>query len=69
MDINVIKEDAVAAYGSVKALAQALRISGQAISQWQPGEPIPEKQALKLAMLRPDIFGPAPAPADKAEAA
>ncbi|MDI9240767.1 Cro/CI family transcriptional regulator [Lysobacter sp. LF1] len=58
MKITVVKEDAVALYGSVKGLATALGITGPAISQWEDRKPIPEKRSLQLALLWPGRFLP-----------
>jgi len=41
------KSEAVALFGSAKALARALGISKAAVSQWPEG-PIPQKQDLKI---------------------
>ena len=63
----ITRKQAVAAYGSVSALAKALGISRTAVYLWPEDAPIPELQSLKLRYeLRPDVFGPAP---DKKEAA
>lgn len=59
MDIS--KQDAITAYRTQQALADALGISRTAVTMWRDDEPIPEKHALKLRYeLRPDVFGPAP---------
>lgn len=59
--MEIIKEDAIAAYGTGVALAEALKIAPEAVYQWKDGQPIPEKQALKLRyVLKPLIFGPNP---------
>lgn len=51
---KITKKQALAAYdNSVKALADALGISHQAVYKW-PSGPIPEEQTLKLYfMLKP----------------
>ncbi len=55
--IEILKEDAVAMFGSQAELARALDIKRSAVSQWQDGKPIPEKQALKIRyQLRPESF-------------
>ena len=48
MDVIIIKEQAVEAFGSATKLAEALGITDGAVSQWKPGEPIPQAQALRL---------------------
>lgn len=62
MDKPITKAEALAAYdGDTLALANALGISRSAVYQWADG-PIPEAQALKLRyVLKPEVFGPAPA--------
>lgn len=56
---RITKRQAVAAYKTQTALAQALGISKSAVSQWPDG-PIPELHALKLRyQLKPDQFGKA----------
>jgi hypothetical protein len=61
MDITISKAEALAAYnGNGSALARALEISPQAVSQWVDG-PIPDVHALRLRfVLKPDAFGPTP---------
>jgi len=55
--MKIIKEKAVSLFGSQAELARALDISLAAVSQWAAGEPIPEKQALKIRyVLKPDEF-------------
>jgi len=44
----ILKEQAVAMFGSVRALADALSVEPQAIYQWPDGQPIPEKRQLQL---------------------
>jgi len=44
----ILKEQAVAMFGSASALARALGIKPQAVSQWAAGEPIPERHQLRL---------------------
>ena len=48
MDVLITKEQAIEAFGSAAKLARALGITKGAVSQWQPGEPIPQAQALRL---------------------
>lgn len=56
MDIS--KQDAIAAYGTHQALADALDISRTAVTMWPADKPIPERHALKLRYeLKPDVFG------------
>ena len=45
---EILKEDALALYPTLTALADALGITKGAVSQWEDGKPIPEKQALML---------------------
>lgn len=56
--IIITKEQALAAYGWKQAeLARALKITSGAITQWLPGQAIPEAQALKLYyQLKPGAF-------------
>lgn len=63
---TISKSAAIAAYdGNASELARALGISPQAVYQWDE-DAIPETHALKLRfVLKPDVFGPAPARADK----
>jgi len=56
MDIS--KQDAISAYGTQQALADALGISRTAVTMWADDKPIPENHALKLQYeLKPDLFG------------
>jgi hypothetical protein len=51
------KDDAIALYGSVTRLADALGISSQAVSMWPDDKPIPEVHRLRLRYeLRPEAF-------------
>lgn len=55
MDIS--KQDAIAAYGTQEALAEALGIGRTAVVMWSDVKPIPEKHALKLRyVLKPAYF-------------
>jgi len=57
MSIKITKEDAVAMFRTKAALARALNISKAAVTGWEDGQPIPEKQALKIRyVLRPECF-------------
>lgn len=57
MKTEILKEEAVAMFRTKAALARALGIERQAISQWPDNKPIPEKQALKIRyQLRPECF-------------
>ena len=57
MDIEITKEEAIGMYRTVSRLADALRITRQAIYLWKDGEPIPEYYALKLRfVLKPELF-------------
>lgn len=59
MDIQ--KADAIRAYGTQRALAEALGISRAAVAMWPDDRPIPREHALALRYeLRADIFGPSP---------
>jgi len=63
---TITRKQAVAAFGSVVALAKALGISRTAVYLWPENDPIPELQALRLRYeLCPDVFGPAPADTKK----
>jgi len=53
MLIQMRKEDAFQAVGRPKAIAEAIGVTRQAISQW--GEFVPENSALKLLRLNPNI--------------
>lgn len=56
MDIS--KQEAISAYGTQQALADALGISRTAVTMWSADDPIPEKHALKLRYeLKPEVFG------------
>lgn len=59
-------ERAIKAAGTASALAKALKISEQAVSQWRRGErPVPANRVLDVERitgvsrheLRPDVFG------------
>lgn len=57
MEIKITKEEAVGLFRTQAGLARALGIERQAVSQWKDGEPIPEKQALRIRyQLRPECF-------------
>jgi DNA-binding transcriptional regulator YdaS (Cro superfamily) len=61
------KKDAIAAYGTQQALADALGISRTAVTMWSDDKPIPAEHDLRLRYeLKPDVFGATPA---KSEAA
>jgi len=56
-EIIILKEEAVAMFRTQAALAKALGIYRQAVSQWPDGKPIPQVQALKIRyQLRPECF-------------
>jgi len=58
---TITRKQAVAAFGSVVALAKALGISRTAVYLWPENDPIPELQALRLRYeLCPDVFGEKP---------
>lgn len=61
--IIITKEQALAAFDWKQAdLARALGITSGAITQWPPGQPIPNEQALKLYyQIKPGAFLAAPA--------
>lgn len=48
MQTIIIKEDAIALFGTQSALANALGITRQAVCQWPDREPIPQEHALRL---------------------
>ena len=54
----ITRAQAVAVYGTQKALANALGISPQAVSLWKEDAPIPQGHALRLKYeLNPEAFG------------
>jgi len=53
------KQDAIQKAGSPQALADLLKLSRPAISQW--GETIPQARIWQLMALRPEWFRPEPA--------
>lgn len=56
--MDILKKDAIAAYGTQQALADALKISRTAVTMWSDDRPIPAEHALRLRYeLRPEIFG------------
>lgn len=64
--MDIYKRDAIAAYGSPTALAEALGISRPAVVMWPDNRPIPQRHALRLRYeLKPDVFGPPPSVASK----
>ena len=65
--MDIYKRDAVAAYRTQQALADALGISRTAVSMWADDKPIPREHALALRYeLKPDLFGKASKPKRKA---
>lgn len=55
--MDIFKDDAIAAYGTTEALAEALGIGRTAVVMWSDSKPIPEKHALKLRyVLKPAYF-------------
>lgn len=56
------KSDAIAAFGSVAALARELKVTVQAVYKWP--EEIPEPRAYELRGRRPDLFPHPAAPLD-----
>jgi DNA-binding transcriptional regulator YdaS (Cro superfamily) len=55
--MEISKEQAIALFGSQAKLAEALDIFPAAVSQWKAGQPIPEKQALRIRyVLKPESF-------------
>ena len=53
----LLKEDAVALFGSQIKLAAALGITPQAITHWKKGEGIPQAHAYRIRYdLKPDAF-------------
>jgi hypothetical protein len=60
--MDIYKREAVAAYGTQQALADALGIGRTAVTMWQDDLPIPKEHELRLRYeLRPDLFGESPA--------
>ena len=60
--MDILKKDAIGAYGTQQALADALGIGRTAVTMWPDDRPIPREHQLRLQYeLRPDIFGAAPA--------
>ena len=58
MDIR--KKQAIDAYGTQQALADALGISRTAVTMWADDKPIPKEHALRLRYeLKPELFGAA----------
>lgn len=59
MRAMITKEQAIALFGSVKALQAALGLkTHSAIYMWKDGEPIPEAHELRLRyQLKPEAFG------------
>lgn len=53
MHIKMRKDDAIRMVGKPKAIAEAIGVTKQAISQW--GEYVPEHSALKLLRVNPNI--------------
>lgn len=55
---TITKQQALTAFGgNASALARALEITPQAVSQWDEG-PIPELHALRLRfVIAPELFG------------
>lgn len=65
--MDIYYSDAVSAYGSQQALADALGISRSAVAMWSREKPIPQEHALRLRYeLKPDVFGPAKPKSKKA---
>ena len=59
--MDIFKRDAVDAYGTQKALADALGISRTAVAMWSDEKPIPKEHSLRLRYeLKPDLFGAHP---------
>lgn len=59
--MSILKEQAVSAYGTQQALADALGIGRTAVTMWPDGKAIPREHELRLRYeLRPDIFEAAP---------
>jgi len=55
--MDITKKEAIAAYGTQQALADALKISRTAVTMWSDDRPIPNEHALRLRYeLRPDLF-------------
>lgn len=53
--VDITKEEALACYPTMTALAGALGITKSAVSQWPAGKPIPREHALTLRfVLKPE---------------
>jgi hypothetical protein len=60
--MDIYKRDAISAYGTQQALADALGIGRTAVTMWPDNQPIPTAHSLRLRYeLRPELFGTAPA--------
>lgn len=56
--MDILKKDAIAAYGTQQALADALGISRTAVTMWPADKPIPNEHRMRLQYeLKPDVFG------------
>jgi DNA-binding transcriptional regulator YdaS (Cro superfamily) len=73
--MDAITEAVSRTEGGQAALARALGVTPQAVSQWVKGtRPVPPRHALAIELatgvsrhdLRPDVFGSAPADTEKA---
>lgn len=59
--MTILKEDAIAAYGTQQALADALGLGRTAVTMWADGKAIPREHELRLRYeLKPDVFGDTP---------
>jgi DNA-binding transcriptional regulator YdaS (Cro superfamily) len=52
----IYKTQAIKFAGSKSKLARLLGISRQAVNGWPDRKPIPQKQAIKLVKISPEVF-------------
>jgi DNA-binding transcriptional regulator YdaS (Cro superfamily) len=56
--MDIWKKEAIEAYGTQQALADALGISRTAVTMWSDERPIPREHQLRLRYeLKPELFG------------
>jgi len=68
--MDILKKDAIGAYGTQQALADALGIGRTAVTMWPDDRPIPREHQLRLRYeLKPEIFGNTPTADASSEAA
>ncbi len=57
MSVEITKQQAIGMFLTVAKLAEALKITRQAVYLWPDDRPIPEGYALKIQYeLRPELF-------------